>query len=154
MKLSSNKTNKREAFTLIEVTVTAAIIGVVFASFYSGIAAGFSIIGLSRENLRANQILIDKMETLRLYSWEQINSNGFVPPTFTAPFYPPVVGQTNASGLMFHGTVTIANAPFEAGYSTNLKHITVSLVWTNGNHARTRTMDTLVSEFGMQTYVY
>jgi hypothetical protein len=28
------------------------------------------------------------------------------------------------------------------------------LTWTNGNNARVRSMQTLVSEFGLQTYIY
>src|SRR6476660_7341193 len=106
--------NRRSAFTLIEIVVTTAIVGVVFAGFYSGIAGGFSIVGLSRENLRADQILLEKTETLRLYSWDQINTDGFIPPTFTAPFYPSALGQADAAaGVMYHGVVTITNAPFE-----------------------------------------
>jgi hypothetical protein len=135
--------------------MTSAILGVVFASFYSGIGAGFSMISLARENLRADQVLLEKTETLRLYSWDQVNSNGFVPRTFTAPFYPLAGGQTNvSSGITYYGAVSIANAPFAVGYSTNLKLVTVSLTWTNGHNPRTRSMETLVSEFGVQTYVY
>lgn len=147
--------SSRRAFTLVEVAITSAIIGVVFAGFYAGIGSGFATIGLTRENLRANQILLEKMETLRLYSWDQISSNGFIPPTFTAPFYPAVGGQTNvSSGVTYYGRLTITNAPFAVGYTTNLKRVVVSVLWTNGGHERTRSMETLVSEFGMQTYVY
>src|ERR1051325_6941474 len=106
MNTKNGRLDYRSAFTLIEVAMTTAILGVVFAAFYSGIAAGFSLVGLTRENLRANQLLLERMETIRLYSWDQINSNGFIPPTFTAPFYPPVAGQTNQnSGVTYYGTL-------------------------------------------------
>src|SRR5207237_8035387 len=93
----------RSAFTLIEVAITMAVMGIVFATFYTGIGAGFSLVGLTRENLRADQLLLERMETIRLYSWDQISSNGFIPASFTAPFYPPVAGQTNAhSGVTYY----------------------------------------------------
>ena len=150
-----NTTYARSAFTLIEVVITTAIVGVIFAGFYAGIGSGFAMISLSRENIRANQILLDKMETVRLYSWNQICSNGYLPSEFTSPFYPPVAGQTNgSSGVTYYGTLTVTNAPLSVNYSTNLKLVTVTVTWTNANIERTRSMETMVSEFGMQTYVY
>jgi prepilin-type N-terminal cleavage/methylation domain-containing protein len=154
MKIVSS-TYSRSAFTLIEVAMTTAIVGVIFAGFYAGIGSGFAMISLSRENIRANQILLEKMETVRLYSWEQISSNGYVPSAFTSPFYPPVPGQTNVStGVTYYGTLTITDPPLSVNYSNNLKLVSVSVTWTNANIERTRSMETMVSEFGMQTYVY
>lgn len=154
MKTNYATFHARSAFTLMEVAVTSAILGVIFVTFYAGIGAGFSMVSLSRENLRANQILLDKMETVRLYSWSQINSNGFIPPTFSAPFDAGGESKTNASGVTYYGELTIADAPIPVNYSTNLKLVTVSLTWTNGKNARVRSMQTLVSEFGLQTYIY
>lgn len=154
MKIQNATFRRPSGFTLIEVAITAAILGVIFVTFYAGIGAGFSMVSLSRENLRANQILLDKMETVRLYSWTQINSNGFIPPTFTAPFDPVATSGTEGSGVAYYGELTIGDAPITANYATNLKLVTVSLTWTNGNNPRIRSMQTLVSEFGLQTYVY
>ena len=154
MKTRNATFHARSAFTLIEVAVTSAILGVIFVTFYAGIGAGFSMVSLSRENLRANQILLDKMETVRLYSWSQINSNGFIPLTFTAPFESAGGARTNGSGVTYYGELSIGDAPISANYSTNLKLVTVSLTWTNGKSARVRSMQTLVSEFGLQTYIY
>jgi prepilin-type N-terminal cleavage/methylation domain-containing protein len=156
MKTNPTITRARSAFTLIEVAITTAIIGVIFASFYAAIGSGFSLISLTRENLRADQIMLDKMETLRLYSWDQINSNGFVPPTFTAPFYPakPNDDSEGGTGATYYGAVQIGDPPFEVNYTNHLKLVTVSVTWTNGRHARVRSMETLVSEFGIQNYVY
>lgn len=155
MKFDLTPFRRQAAFTLLEVIMTSAFLGVILAGVFAGIGGGFSMISLARENLRGDQILLEKTETLRLLSWEQVNSNGFIPPTFSAPFYPPVVGQTNVSpGITYYGKLTITNAPFSVGYTPNLKLVTVSLTWTNGHVPRIRTMDTLVSEFGMQTYIY
>jgi prepilin-type N-terminal cleavage/methylation domain-containing protein len=152
MNIYSNKTRALAAFTLIEVVITCAIIGVIFTGFYAAIASGFSLLGLTRENLRAGEILLDKTETLRLYSWGQINSNGFIPRSFTASFDPS--GPVDGRGATYYGTVEIAAAPLTVNYATNLKLVTVSLTWTNASRPRTRSMETLVSESGLQTYIY
>ncbi len=144
----------RRAFTLIEVMVGTALAAIVFVSLYLGFSGGFGVIQLSRENLRATQIMQDRMETIRLYNWDQITSNGFIPAAFTAPFYATNASATNAEGLIYHGTLTITNAPLSESYSTNLRMVTVKLVWTNGVVARRREMKTFVSRYGIQNYVY
>lgn len=142
------------AFSLIEVMIGSALAAMVFVSIYVGFSGGFGLIQLSRENLRATQIMQDRMETLRLYSWDQINSNGFIPPTFTAPFY-AITGTTNAAeGLQFFGTLAITRAPLWESYASDLRMVVVELVWTNGVVARRREMTTLVSRYGIQNYVY
>ena len=154
------------AFSITEVLVAISIVGVLFLSLYGGITSGFAVVNLARENLRANQIVLEKMETIRLYTWDKINSNGFIAPTFTASFYPPLpVGgestrsntdstSTEDSGLIYYGTVAITNAPVAPGYSHHMKLVIVTLTWTNGSVPRQRQMQTLVSEYGMQNYIY
>jgi prepilin-type N-terminal cleavage/methylation domain-containing protein len=173
MKLKIRNAAKRlEAFTLVEVIVCTAIVSILFVSLYGGIASGFSLVTLARENLRANQVILEKMETIRLYNWDQVNSNGFLPSSFTAPFYPSVITNlvgTNSSGgqqtslttnfqaagsLIYYGTLIITNAPVSDAYATNMKMVTVSLVWTNGKAVRKREMQTFVSQYGMQNYIY
>ena len=159
------------AFSLVEVIVCTAIVSIALVSLYGGISSGFAVINVARENLRGNQVLVEKLETIRLYNWDQINSNGFIPATFTAPFFPSVITNlvgTNADGslkyanytnntgggLTYFGTVTITNAPFTTPYSTNLRMVTVSLVWTNSNVPRHRQMQTLISANGLQDYIF
>ena len=152
--------------------MVVAIIGTLFLSLYGGISSGFAVVNLARENLRANQIALEKLETIRLYTWEQVNSNGFVAPTFTEAFFPEIdykqvaenrgeeVGEQEAashdSGFTYYGTVTVTNAPAEipAAYADSLRRIIVSITWTNGGVPRLREMETLVSEYGMQNYIY
>lgn len=154
MKSDFRRRSIERGFTLVEVVVATAILGLMFVSFYGGISAGVQIINLSRENLRGNQIMIEKLETIRLYTWDQINSNGFVPPTFTAPFFPAVKDTNESPGITYYGRVSITNVALETGYSTNLKLVRVSLTWTNAGKSINREMETLVSQFGMQNYVY
>ncbi len=134
--------------------VAVAIIGVEFVTLYLGMTQGFAIIQLARENLRATQVLQEKMETIRLYSWEQINTSGFIPLTFQAAFY-PAGSQTN-QGVMYQGTITITNTPVGAssGYGNDLKLVLVQVNWTSGRIQRQREMRTLVSQYGLHNYIY
>lgn len=141
----------RRAFTLVEVLVTVAIVGMSFVSLYSGISMGFALINVSRENLRAVQILQEKVETIRLYNWDQINSNGFIPATFSEPFYPKVA--TN-SGLVYAGTVVVTNAPISESYRNDLRLVVLTVSWTSGNVTRQREMQTYIARYGLQNYLY
>lgn len=139
------------AFSIIEVIFAMAIAGIMFVGLYAGLQGGFAIIKLARENTRATQILVEKMETIRLYTWDQINSNGFIPPTFTVAYFP--MGGTN-SGTTYTGTVTIADSGLGASYAADMKKISVRLDWKTGQLPRTRTISTYVSRYGLQNYIY
>src|SRR6185503_14563098 len=95
---SSNRT--RSGFTLAEVMVGIVFMTMSFSALYVAFSSGFQFVQLCRENQRAGQILTEKLETIRLYTWDQVNTSGFVPTNFTATFYPP--SQTN-SGLVYAG---------------------------------------------------
>lgn len=85
---SSQRRREQAGVTLIEALVSMGIFGVGFFSLYAGMSMGFSVIGNARENLRATQIMVEKMETIRLYSWDQINTPGFIPAAFTDYYFP------------------------------------------------------------------
>src|SRR5829696_8967031 len=75
----------RGGLTLLEVVVAMAIVGLVVLAVYSAITSGMSSLRMARENLRATQILVEKSEALRLYNWDQLNTN-FIPSRFVAPY--------------------------------------------------------------------
>ncbi len=139
------------AFTLVEVMVATGITGVLFIALLSGISYGFSLVRMGRENLRATQILVEKMEQFRLFNWAQISTNG-VPTTFTEPFF-PMTNQMDV-GFYYTGSVTIANSPLTESYAGNLKLVTVSISWPSGKMIRQRETSTLVGKNGLYNYVY
>jgi|SRR5437667_4819644 len=143
---------QQRAFTLIEVMAAVSVIGVLFVTLYLGLTQGFAIIQVARENLRATQVLQERMETVRLYTWDQLNTAGFVPQTFTATFY-PVGNQTN-QGVTYQGTMVVTNATVAESYGSDLKMILVTLNWQSGNVTRQRQMKTLVSHYGLHNYFY
>src|SRR5947207_13330458 len=97
---SSQLRRKLAAFSLIEATVGMAVISTVVGAMLSGITSGTFTMRMARENLRATQIMLEKVETIRLYSWDQVNTAGFIPTNFTDTYDPheaPSVGL-NYSG--------------------------------------------------------
>jgi Tfp pilus assembly protein PilV len=93
----------RSGFTLVDVMFGALIIGVMVVGLYVGFSQGFAVIQLARENLRATQILEEKMETVRLYTWDQVNTPNFIPATSRFCRQPDLRS-------IYDGRVTITNA--------------------------------------------
>jgi len=160
MKISTSTTPKGKrgqiAYSIIEVLVGAGIFGLGFVSLLAGMSSAFSFTQLAREDLRATQIMLERMETIRLYNWDQINGkNGFIiPALFTNAYYPP--GLSTASGIYYTGQVAIAAATNldGASYSNAMRNVQVTLKWSSGNILRTRSMSSLVGSNGIQNYVY
>lgn len=139
------------AFTLIEVLVAVGIAGFLFTSLYLGMSQGFRIIQAARENLRATQILQEKMETIRLYTWEQISSNGFIPASFSAPFY---ANSNYVSDLIYYGRIQFEAAPGSENYKPDMKMVTFDLTWVSSSRTNARQMVSYVSRHGLQNYIY
>src|SRR5262249_46209086 len=57
------------AFTLMETMVAVLVAGILLPTLYAGFAAGFSLVQMTRENLRATQIMVQRMEAVRLASY-------------------------------------------------------------------------------------
>jgi prepilin-type N-terminal cleavage/methylation domain-containing protein len=145
----------RGAFTLVEVMMAVLVVGVAFVSLYLGFTQGFGTIQVARENLRATQILQEKMETIRLLTWDQIAAATLPannPYTFTNYFYPP--GVSGQVGIAYTGTRTITDPPVNEAYSNDMKMVTFKLTWTSGRVLRQREMKTLVSQYGLHNYIW
>ena len=144
-----------KAFTIAEVCIAVAFLAVAFGAVYGGISWAFLNMKLARENLRATQIALEKMETMRMYSWDQVNSNGFVAATFTAPFFPGTEGDSSeGKGVTYYGKTLLTNASVPVAYSNDMRRVIVTITWTNNNVGRSRKMETLISQYGMQRYIY
>lgn len=144
------------AFTLAEVLVATGVVAITFVSLYVGISFGFSVTRVERENLRATQIMLERMEGIRLFSWDQLLDTAKNPLTFTNYFYPPGLG-TDDQGVTYYGTLTVrTNLTLSppATYSTKMRKVTVRVQWMSGTIRHTRTMSTYVAKNGMQNYIY
>ncbi len=159
---NANAKQSQTAFTMLEILIAVAIMVVTFVSLYLTLSGGFAIIQTTREDLRATQVLQEKMETIRLYTWDQVTNVGFVPTNFTAPFYAANLtnangsaGYSGLSGLTYTGSVAIGmSSVTNASYSNDLRQVSISLSWVSGNRVRTRTVSTLISHYGLQNYIY
>lgn len=155
----------RDSFSLIEALVASCVVAILFVSLYGGISAGFGMINAARENLRATQVMIDKMETLRLYNWSQISSFGtvtsYIPSSFSEPFYPPSTNYSDSSvstsgaghGFTYYGTVAVTTAGFAENYAGSVVQFKITLKWTNGI-AHSNGMSTYIGQYGIQNYIY
>lgn len=129
-----------------------AVTGVSTVALLSAISSGMLTMQMARENVRATQIMLEKTETLRLYSWDQLNTTNFVVTTFTEKYDP---NSTNGSqGIVYTGTVAIASVPMTTAYSDEMKQVTISLNWMTGNLSRNRSFTTFVARNGLQNYIY
>lgn len=145
----------RAAFTLIEVLLGSGVLVIMGVSLYAGFTFGIQQIRNARENIRATQILEEKMELARLLNWNQVaNTPGYIPTSFQEAYYSASATNVPAGGVIYYGTVLVTNAPVTENYSNDLRMIQVTVSWTNFNLAHKRTMSTFVSQYGMQNYVY
>ncbi|MEO6036117.1 MAG: prepilin-type N-terminal cleavage/methylation domain-containing protein [Verrucomicrobiota bacterium] len=146
-------TNTRKAFTILEVMVAMMVCGVVIFSLYAGLSQGFKITQISRENLRATQVMVERLESIRLNTFDQLNTPGFVPTqAIPEPYYS--VNSNDNGGFNYSVTVILTNAPLTTSYTADLKMVTVKISWTSGNIFRQREMSTLIARNGLQSYIY
>ena len=125
------------------------ILTFVVVSLYAAFSFGFACINVAREDLRADQVLVQKLETLREYDWSSL-TNGYVLTNSTAVF-------STEGGIDYAVNMSITPAPVTESYSNTLRQVTASVFWSSGGGfgsgvAHQRSMTTLVSQNGLQTY--
>ena len=149
---TTNLRKTQLAFTMIDAVVGMGVLGIVLLSLFASFSFGFGVIQNSQEELRATQILQEKMEIIRLYKWTQLTTPGFVLTNFNEPL-------VSKGSNYFGGTISIkntTNAP--SVYNTNLREVVVTLKWTNNikgtnKVVRSRTTRSFVSRYGLQNYI-
>ena len=138
-----------------------AILGFVAASIYWGLSGGNVLIQSTREDLRATQIMLQKLEAIRLFTWSQVgDTNNYLTSNFVEDYDPS--GVTNSCGGIkyrcYVSSATAAVGDLPEAYRTNMRTITVTLYWTNYSGAATvvhqREMQTRVARNGMQNYIW
>jgi prepilin-type N-terminal cleavage/methylation domain-containing protein len=137
-------------FTLIEVLMAMGVIGVLVLVLYSAIANSAAMTRNCQENSRVTQILSDKMDTVRLYNWAQINvSNNFLLTNFTVGIDPLVP----TSKSYYTGSISVVQAPLTERYKSNLLEVSVTVNWVTGKRPQTRSMTTYVTRYGLNSYI-
>lgn len=154
---SANRQARRRfaGFTLSEVVVAVAIIAIAFVSLYAGIFFSFGVTTFERENLRATQVILQRMEGIRLFSWNQVTNTTLNPTTFYERYFPGS-GSLPPSGLTYTGQLVIAPLTLDpvTTYQTNMKSVTVTVQWMSGTQLRTRSVTSYIARDGIQNYVF
>lgn len=146
---------RQGAFTLVEVMMATIITVVMFASFYSAITSGVLTIQVARENLRATQIMVNRMEGIRLFTFAQLSDTNLLPRNFVENYYPS--GTNGDNGITYTGIVSVVPAILTSpapSYASNLYSVAVQLNWQSVGALHTRTMTTYCAKWGIQNYVW
>ena len=144
--------------TILEVVMATGIIAITGAGVISSVNYGLFIMRMARENQRATQILMERAEALRVFSWNDITNttagNGWN--TLTNQFtdwYTPT-SATGGLGAVYSGYITNFTPTLSTGYDTNMREIDITVIWSTAGVARSRTLTTFVARDGIQNYVY
>ena len=121
--------------------------GLLVTGLYLGISQLYSAMDSTRQNLRATQILSEKFESIRLFTWDQLNTPGFVPPNWV-DYY----DYQKSEGAVYKCAVNFSEVSAYS-YSTNMRLVTITVSWTNQT-PHTRTLQSLLARHGIQNYAY
>lgn len=141
---------REQGFSVIEAMVGFLILGITITALCGGFSFGFNTIKLSQEEVRADQILVQKLESLRIYSWSKVTNTAYIPANFTNYYT-----TSNANyGVTYLGQMTVGPFSTAGGesYSSTLRQVTATVSWFSEGMTHTRTMSTLVSSSGLATY--
>src|SRR5581483_12462223 len=98
------------AMTLMEVVMATGIIAITGAGIIGSVNYGMCIMRVARENQRATQVMLEKLEAIRLYNWSQVTNSGFVPTSFTAPYDP--TASSGSQGTTYYGSMSVSLPAF------------------------------------------
>jgi len=148
---------RESAQNLPEAIIAVALVGTMLVSLYAGFSSGFTIVRSTRENLRATQILVQRMEAIRLYTWnELLYTNNFNNTTFVESYDPLGALSGTGGGTVYSGTILL-DVPDDlpAAYRSDMRTVTISVFWTNnlGGEPVThsRQMQSCVARFGLRS---
>ena len=157
-----NKACRGAAYTLPEVVIAAAVLGMLSVSLLAAFSSGLTVVRSGRENMRATQIMLQKMEAIRLLTWTQSRDTSVAANTFT-DYYDPTRTNTLSGGATYTGFFSNSAAPntIPSAYRDNMRTTTVTVFWTNylagasnSPVVHSRQYQTYVARYGMQNYIY
>lgn len=135
--------SKTGGFTLTEVAIGSLILLVSIIGVLTLASQSFLQLQTIRQFSRANQILQQKMEDIRLLSFSSIQA---LPSTFSDP---------NDTQHFYTGTINQQTYLTDSyGYAEAIK-VTLKVTWTSRNgKARTQTLSTVFTNYGLNSYVF
>src|SRR5579859_5330319 len=92
------------AFTIADVVVAVFVLGTIGGTFCIGLSSGFYVLQTTREDLRATQIMMQKIEAIRLCTWSELTNFTF------QESYDPLSGSNSSAGAKYFGDVSLSSA--------------------------------------------
>ena len=139
---------RASAFTLIETIVATFLAAIMLPAIYANTAAGFALVQVTRENLRATQIIVKQMEAIRLSPYKLLQDPASYPTNFTD--YYCTNGKTNGAAYAVTYKCQPGPTTLPPSYQNNIQLVTVTAAWSSGKVQRTRSMQTYVARYGIQ----
>ena len=146
----------RSAFTLLEAMIALAIGSIAIIALYAGFTYGFSTVKVTREDLRATEIILQRLERVRLCSFDQI-TNSTINPATSTEYYDPADQISGAGGVSYtitYSATVPASGSLPDSYRSNMFLVDVSASWFSGQSQHSRSMQTLVARYGIQNYIW
>ena len=145
----------RAGYTIVETVVATLALTVIGSGYYAALSSGFWVVQTAREDLRATQIMMQKVEAARLCSWSQLTNFTF------QERYDPLSAKEGKAGTRYTGTFAtneVSAIPGTASYKDKIRLITVTLYWTNYNGSKPvvhhRQTQTQAAKYGLQNYLW
>jgi Tfp pilus assembly protein PilV len=152
---TTHAVGRTAAFTIAEVVVAVFVLTIIGVGFYGGLSYGFGVLQTTREDLRATQVLMQKLESIRLCTWSELTNAAFL------EAYNPLGSTNSTSGTVYTGKLVIGpatNLVNSPSYKNNMSLVTVSVSWTNYTHGspmvHNRQMQSEVARYGLQNYIW
>ena|SRR5438093_4697553 len=141
-------------FTLVETLMATTVGAIMLSAHYLAFASGFAMVTVTREDLRASQIMLKRMEAIRLSGFSQLTDPAKYP-TNATEYYDEKDKTNGNGGVAYTVTYSAAAAPttLPPTYRTNVLEVRVGVSWASGNVLRTREMRTFVARSGVQSYI-
>src|SRR2546425_11611017 len=148
---TQSNTRTRKAyfgFTLVETLAATTTAAIWLSAHFLAFASGFALMTVTREDVRATQIMLQRMEAVRLSGYNQFADTNKYPPSVTQDY--DEKGKTNGTGggVAYNVTHQIASAlgSLPPSYRCNLTQVTVGVSWTSGKANRSHNISTYVAQ--------
>jgi type II secretory pathway pseudopilin PulG len=138
----------------MEILVSILMAGIMLPALFIGLGFAFSGMQAMRENCRATQIMVQRMEAIRLAAYSTLQ-NPTAYPTNSTEYYSPSGQPSGKGGTPYTISYNWASAPsaLPPSYRTNMMLVTVTAAWKSGSVQHTRSMQSYVAKYGIQRYV-
>jgi prepilin-type N-terminal cleavage/methylation domain-containing protein len=151
MKIRRNLPNAK-AFTIVEVLISVVIVGISAAGLMGCFRFAWFAIRMARENQRATQIILERAEAIRCYSWDNLPNV----PNLTRDYYNRTTQEQPVYRI--HTVLTSWSSVPPSGtapsYASKMQTLTIYCTWASGPVTRTRTYTTYIAQDGIQNYVF